>query len=188
MAIRRQNRKIPDALIGVGLLIFSEVMFFAGLVSAYFISRATLGAWPPLGQIRLPVLLTGVNTIIFLGSGYYAWQARRTYLSGHFQKSGRILTASLGLGGLFLILQGSEWVRLIGFGLDAKASVYGAFFYLIIGAHGCHVVAGLLALLMSRRIVGARSHAGSDKFYAIVLFWEFVVLLWPLLYLIVYVI
>ena len=88
-------------------------------------------------------------------------------------------------GAAFVALQGVEWVRLLREGLTMTSSSHGAFFYLIVGAHALHAVVAIVALaavyLPLRR--GALSPA---RFAATQLFWYFVVLLWPIIYLRVY--
>ena len=87
----------------------------------------------------------------------------------------------------FVVLQGVEWVRLIGFGLTMTTHVYGSIFYLIVGSHALHVVAGLLwlAFALSRsKEDGIFKH--TPAFESATLFWMFVVLIWPLIYISVY--
>ena len=49
-------------------LICGEVMFFGGLVSAFLVLRVTAVQWPPPLQPRLPVGVTGINTLVLLAS------------------------------------------------------------------------------------------------------------------------
>jgi len=99
-----------------------------------------------------------------------------------------ILASILGI--LFLSIQGYEWIKLVNFGLTLQSSVYGGMFYLIIGTHAIHVAGGLLWLLtityfsINGRLDSSRNE--SNKFKASALYWYFVVLLWPILYLLVY--
>ena len=53
------------------IFVVAEIMFFAALMSAHTIARATVlgGVWPPAGQPRLPVERTAFNTAILLLSG-----------------------------------------------------------------------------------------------------------------------
>ena len=53
------------------IFVATEIMFFAGLMSAHTIAKATVlgGVWPPPGQPRLPVERTAINTAILLLSG-----------------------------------------------------------------------------------------------------------------------
>ena len=80
---------------------------------------------------------------------------------------------------------GTEWVALLGEGLTIQSSTYGGFFYLIVGAHGVHAIAAILALGWAwYRLDKGRLTA--SQFGTVSVFWYFVVLLWPVLYLNVY--
>jgi heme/copper-type cytochrome/quinol oxidase subunit 3 len=161
-----------------------EIMMFAGLISAFAIVRSGAAVWPPPGQPRLPVEDTAVNTGALLMSGVLLLVANRRFkrnLDG--VQSG--LLASLILGLIFVGMQGGEWVAMLSQGLTLTSSAHGGFFYLIVGAHGVHAIAGLLALCAAWfwQRKGSLSH---DSLWAISLFWYFVVLLWPILYYRVY--
>ena len=58
------------AMPGSRLLMFlgAEAMFFAGLIGAYIVFRVGSAIWPPPFQPRLPVGVTGVNTLILIAS------------------------------------------------------------------------------------------------------------------------
>ncbi len=75
-----------------------------------------------------------------------------------------------------MALQGYEWVRLIGFGLTTTSSIYGGFFYLIVGAHALHVLAGLTFLAAVFWLCRSRATVVAASIY-----WFFVVGLWPVL-------
>jgi heme/copper-type cytochrome/quinol oxidase subunit 3 len=173
---------VPSAVLGMILLLVTEVMFFGGLISAYLVSRAGAAAWPPAGQPRLPVAATAVNTVVLLLSAVALGLARRSARRADGGRSAwRWLGAAAGLGAAFLGLQGMEWARLLRFGLTADSSVYGGFFYLIVGAHGAHVLAGLGLLAWLLRVPPAPGRAAAATLY-----WFFVVTLWPVLYILVY--
>ena len=98
---------------------------------------------------------------------------------------GRLLVAATLLGGIFVGLQGVEWVALIREGLTITSSTYGALFYTIIGAHAAHAVAAILALAWAALRLGAGTLT-RDVLSAVAIFWYFVVLVWPFLYFVVY--
>jgi heme/copper-type cytochrome/quinol oxidase subunit 3 len=77
--------------------------------------------------------------------------------------------------------QGWEWTQLLGQGLTMLSSQHGAFFYLIIGIHGLHCVAAILALTWAYRRLATGVLAAST-FQAVRVFWYFVVGLWPIIY------
>jgi len=89
------------------------------------------------------------------------------------------------LGGFFVYSQGTEWIALLSEGLTLTSSVYGSFFYLIVGAHALHAVAALLGMgwatyeLKEGRLTAA-------QLGTVATFWYFVVLVWPVLYMKVY--
>ena len=174
---------VPDYVLGMVLCLAAEAMFFAGLISAFLVARANAAVWPPPGQPRLPVARTAANTALLLASAATMWRAlraRRGSLSAG--AVGRWLALTIGLGGAFLALQGYEWLRLIAFGLTTTSSLYGGFFYLIVGAHAAHVAAGLAWLLL----VAGRFRSSEPRLGAAGLYWFFVAGLWPVLYALVY--
>jgi cytochrome c oxidase subunit 3 len=178
---------VPSGVLAMVLFISTEALFFAGLISAFLVLRAEAMAWPPLDQPRLPVALTGFNTLLLLVSG---WTVQRALSSLRRGEGGllRWLSATAILGALFLGIQGYEWIRLVGFGLTTSSSLYGATFYTLVGAHGIHVLAALVALLVvllraARGGYTPAEHAGLDLCR---IYWLFVVGVWPILYVLVY--
>src|ERR671925_2069701 len=57
-----------NAWLAVLMFLGAETMFFAGLIGAYIVFRVGSSVWPPPFQPRLPVGVTGVNTLILLAS------------------------------------------------------------------------------------------------------------------------
>ncbi|HUI26024.1 MAG TPA: cytochrome c oxidase subunit 3, partial [Candidatus Kryptonia bacterium] len=127
---------LPNAVIGTLAFVGSEAMFFAGLISAFLVLRAGSEAWPPVDQPRLPIVVTTINTLILLASGYTMQRAVRAARAAERHALSEWLGATLLLGALFLAVQGSEWLRLLSYGLYASSGLYGATFYTLIGAHG----------------------------------------------------
>lgn len=176
---------IPSTVLGTLLFIFTEIMVFAGMLSAFHIARsqAVLG-WPPPGQPRLPVEQTAFNTVVLLLSGAIL------FWSGHVYKTDKArartpLIAAIALGSFFVVFQGAEWVALIRQGLTLTATTHGAFFYLIIGSHAVHAIGALIALGMVLMRY-QRDILNVHTFTAARTFWYFVVLVWPVLYGVVY--
>lgn len=179
--------KEESAKIGLVLVILTEIMFFAGLLSSYWILRESVHPWPPVGQPRLPVGTTAVNTALFLASLWTMNIAVRSFREAGIKKVSTFLGITALLGIAFLGLQGFEWVRLIQFGLTTALNVYGGTFYMIVGMHGLHVVVALLLLFFVlwrlRRI--ERGNAGTLLALCRI-YWFFVVLLWPVIYVALY--
>lgn len=169
-------------------LLCGETMFFGGLISAFLILRVTSALWPPPLQPRLPVEVTGVNTLVLLASSVAMIAASRALERGDARGLLRRLLLAGGLGAGFLLVQGYEWVRLVGYGLTVSSGVYGSTFYTLIGTHAAHVVAavvwvGVTVLLAAR---GRFAEGRTGAFRACAIYWHFVVALWPILYVTVY--
>ena len=69
---RRQSDPTSDCAatlwLAVLMLLGAEAMFFAGLIGAFLVFRIANPVWPPPFQPRLPIEVTGVNTVILLAS------------------------------------------------------------------------------------------------------------------------
>lgn len=185
-----QKRKVvPDGILGMLFLLFTETMFFAGLISAYVVDRSGVSVWPPAGQPRLPVEVTAVNTVILLLSAVMIFLFNKSVSSENGAGKRNIyLYATFFLGTLFLIIQGSEWAKLLNFGLTTSSGIYGAFFYMIIGIHALHVLAGLILLLYLIFLLKQKdlSEKVQTRVTVCSMYWYFVVIVWPFLYVMVY--
>jgi heme/copper-type cytochrome/quinol oxidase subunit 3 len=185
-AAARRRTPVPNAVLATMLIVGMEVMFFTGLLSAFTIVKAGVkkGVWPPPWQPRLPVEVTGVNTLVLIASGVLLFVAASKFAKSASSTKMWML-ASMALGAAFVAVQGFEWVQLIGEGLRLSSSNHGAFFYLIVGTHALHCVGGLIALtwVWNRLRIGKLQRA---QMTAMQIFWTFVVGLWPLLYTLVY--
>ena len=175
---------LPSPVLGMLIFVIAEMMMFAGLMSAFSIVKAGALGWPPPGQPRLPVEATAFNTAALLASAVFLFVANSRYAHNH-NLAKRPLFIAMGLAGFFIAFQGYEWVSLIRQGLTLTSSNHGSFFYLIVGLHGLHAIAGLSALGMAALKL-RQGRLAPSSFAATQVFWYFVVALWPLLYFMVY--
>lgn len=180
--------RLEPGRVALMLFIAMEIMFFGGLISSFSVFRFGPVAWPPPDQPRLPIPITALNTLVLLVSGltfFLALPALRSSDQNQFKK---LLTWTMVLGTLFLGIQGMEWVKLLRFGLTVHGSIFGGFFYCLVGTHAVHVLGGLVALVW----VWARAQRGrydAQRSLGVELcriYWFFVVALWPILFVLVY--
>lgn len=181
------DNRLPNSVLAVIIFVVTEIMFFAALISAHTIARATVlgGVWPPAGQPRLPVERTAFNTAILLLSGVLLAVANRRARGGCYKNALSYVAGAIATGVAFVLLQGVEWVRLLHEGLTMTSSAHGAFFYLIVGAHAFHAVVAIV-VLAAIYFPMRRGTLAPSTFTAVQVFWYFVVLLWPIIYLRVY--
>jgi heme/copper-type cytochrome/quinol oxidase subunit 3 len=180
----RRVQILANSEMGMLIFVFTEIMFFAGFVSAFTIIRSSAMVWPPAGQPRLPMDETLMNTAALIASGVALFVAQRVFKRNRAQARWPLLVAIV-LGGAFVALQGVEWVRMLAAGLTLTSSVLGSFFYTVIGLHALHAIAALFLLVR----VLIRSFDGrlrSDQLASAAIFWYFVVGVWPVIFLRVY--
>lgn len=195
MAIQRSGRMhvvaearaqplLPSGVLGMLIFVFAELMLFGGMISAFTIIKSGAAVWPPPGQPRLPFERTAFNTLFLLASGAMLMLARRSFQRDR-AKARMPMAIAMGLGAAFVGLQGIEWMALLRQGLTLTSSSLGSFFYLIIGLHALHAVVALGVLGHAWQRL-QRGWLASSQLATAEVLWYFVVLVWPLLYLVVY--
>ncbi len=182
---RTSSELLPHGVFGMLIFVVTEIMLFAGLISAFVVGKAATPIWPPPGQPRLPVEATAFNSAALILSGVFMLLAYWAFHRGDREKTRYAVWLSFLLGAVFVVLQGREWIALLSQGLTLNSSNLGGFFYLIVGIHGLHAFAALCLL----GFVAFRLHRGRltpGLMGAVEIFWLFVVGIWPILYTVVY--
>ena len=175
----------PDGVVGMLLFMATEIMFFAGLISAFTIAKAGQPIWPMPGAPVFPVALTAFNTSLLFASGIILYYSNRAYKKHDTERCAKLLLYSLLCGSSFVILQGIEWYRLLSHGFTMTSSQQGAFFYLIIGIHALHAIVALVIFYGFYQKMKVQA-IPKNGFWAMQVFWYFVVGIWPFLYITVY--
>jgi len=183
-------RPISNARLGILILLGAETMLFSGLIGAFLVFRMGNITWPPPSHIniQLPRAVTGINTVLLILSGYTMFQALRTIQKDRVNQLRNWLLLTGGLGLLFLVIQGSEWIQLVHNGLTLQSGVYGGIFYVLIGCHAAHVLGAViwLFIVFGIAVAGRFSAAQHIGVETCTMYWIFVVALWPILYVLVY--
>jgi len=179
---------VSNARIAIAMFLVAESMFFAGLVGAYLVFRVGSVAWPPPGLPALPLGMTWFNTILLFASGATMVAALRAIRRDDQVRLRRFLWWSVALGGVFVGVQGLEWVRLVHHGLTLSSGPYGGTFYTLIGTHAAHVAGAMLWILfvLGAAARGRYSRGQHDGVEICVVYWLYVCALWGLLFGLVY--
>lgn len=164
-------------LLGVVIFIASESIFFLAIVLAYVAYRDSGLA---TAKANLDVLRTAIFSVaLFASSGTMAVAVRA--------RSRAWLAATMTLGAIFLLGQGSEYARLLGEGIGPGSALFGTTFFTLTGLHGLHVLAGLLALagLLTTSLGRARL-VSPVAWDAVSYYWHFVDAVWVVVFSVVY--
>ena len=171
------------------LLLGAVVMMFAALSSVY-IALPGGDEWQP---IRMPRMLI-LSTAIILTSSVTMSIARRSLkqglLGGGDRRYRRFLVVTLVLGLGFLASQLLGWRQLVADGVYFSGRPHSSFFFLFTGAHGVHLLGGILGL--SYLIAGASRRSDSQEkrqtFTDVVaLYWHFMDGVWVWLFLLLFI-
>ena len=142
------GKRLPNSVLAMIIFIVMEIMFFAGLMSAHTIARATAmgGVWPPAWAAALAGGTHGVQhrDLASQRRTFVSWPAAAR--APATKRRAAYLAGAIVTGISFVLLQGVEWVRLLREGLTMTSSAHGAFFYLIVGAHALHAVVAIAIL------------------------------------------
>jgi cytochrome c oxidase subunit 3 len=176
-------RSVPAAAVGLRLYFgVATVMFlliaavFAMRMGEHGLSTGQQPDWKPLGWPRLLWFNTGVLMVCSAAWEWARWAARR----GHLERlrAGLVAGGVLALG--FLGGQLIVWRQLTDAGCGITATTMSAFFYLITGLHGLHVLGGLT--VWGRTAARVLDGSGPAEVRTVVdlsaLYWHFLLLVW----------
>jgi cytochrome c oxidase subunit 3 len=178
-----ENRLIV-ARIGMMIFLLTEAMMFITLIAAYVVLRFGSLSWPSPGTPHLPVVITSINTVILIASSFFLHQAGQKIKNGDQKGLTSGLAWTVALGTVFLVIQGYEWLHLIGKGLTLKNGAFASCFFTITGFHGLHVLIGVLVLAVILILSMKRKFNQNSHSPVVVggMYWHFVDIVWILIF------
>ena len=169
----------PPAYLGLKVFLAVATVIFSLLIVAYS-ERMDMGDWRPL---REPWLLWPNTAVLILSSIALYWAVVRARL-GDRDGLRLGLLAGGALAAVFLVGQLAAWRELIALGYFASSNPANAFFYLITGLHGLHLLGGLIAWGRTMTKLGrgdeiARLGASAEL---CAIYWHFLLAVWLILF------
>jgi cytochrome c oxidase subunit 3 len=162
------------------VLMAAVTMLFAAFTSAYIVRKGISDDW--LATAFPP--LVWVNTLVLLASSLTMERARRLY--GETAALAKWWLATTSLGVIFLLGQLVVWQQLAGAGIYLRTNPSSAFFYILTGAHGVHLLGGVAALAyFSRRLLQDRPPTRT-VLNVTAIYWHFLDGLWVYLLLFIF--
>jgi cytochrome c oxidase subunit 3 len=169
--------------------IVTDGLLFAGFLASYGYARLLSGKWPDQATVfSLPYIAAMTFVLISssatMASAVQAARDKQMALATRF-----VLLTAVG-GVAFLGMQAFEWGHLISEGARLTANpwgvaAFGAYFFLLTGFHGTHVLTGVIVLA----VTAARSAANKstpDGVEIAGLYWHFVDLVWVFIFTLFY--
>jgi len=163
----------------VALTLFLAVVtsFFALIFSAYSL-RMGFGDWVPLTE---PQLLWTNTAVLALASVAFQW-TRNGASSGNIArlKPGLVATGLLTIG--FLLGQLLAWQQLHASGHYMTSNPSIAFFYLLTGVHGLHILGGMYVWARATLKVFGGSADVEQSISLCTIYWHFLLLVWLVMF------
>jgi cytochrome c oxidase subunit III len=170
---------LPAATIGLGVFLAVVSSLFALFISAYFM-RMQVADWAQMPAPKVLWFNTGVLILSSVALQYAQVAARR----GRMEGVGDGLIAGGLFAFTFLVGQLFAWQQLNAAGYFLATNPANAFFYLLTGLHGLHLLGGLVALVLTIDKVWRGFELPqvrlSVKLCAI--YWHYLLLLWLVLF------
>lgn len=171
------------------LFLVTEVATFAAGFSYFFWIRAR--AWPPEHIPHLLGWLVYANTAILLTSSGTLHYAEKALERGNHRRFVQLLTATVGLGVVFLCGQVYEYYNfIVREGYTLASGLFASAFYGLTGLHGLHVTFGVVVLstvLIRAAVFGQYTERRLTSVNAASIYWHFVDAVWIFLVLTLYV-
>ncbi|WP_289664941.1 cytochrome c oxidase subunit 3 [Flavobacterium panacagri] len=182
-----QERKSKSAKLILLFAMVSMTMMFAGLTSAFVVSKSRAD-W--LKDFQIPVAFY-YSTAVIIGCSVAFYFAKKAIQKDNRSAASTFLLGTLALGTLFVVLQFIGFGQIIesGYYMTGQgSSITTTFLYVIALMHLLHVAGGLISLLIiiynhfkqkynSTQTLGIELGA---------MYWHFLDLLWVLLFLFLY--
>jgi heme/copper-type cytochrome/quinol oxidase subunit 3 len=179
---------IDNNTLGMALFLGSETVFFALLIIAYITFRNSVPDGPN-ASTSLDPLTTFIFSLALFSSSFTVWRADKALERRDHGRQIIWLVATIVLGLIFLIGQGTEYWRLLTDNVTVSRNIFGTTFFTLTGFHGLHVFIGLvmLAIVTGLTIAGHIKGPRAGALSAVSLYWHFVDAVWVFIFTIVYI-
>ena len=166
--------------------IFSIVMLFAGLTSAYIVSKGALSSEEKWNYIALPNVFA-YSTFAIILSSIFAVFSLKNLKKNKLKNTKRYLMIALLLGIVFSVFQLQGWSQLVNEGhffAGKDSNVAASFIYVLTGVHLAHLFAGLIVfgVLLYKLRINKYTSENNIGFKLGTWFWHFLGILWIYLY------
>jgi len=171
------------------VFIVGDGILFAGFLASYGYARHMAADWPVISEV-FNLGLIAVMTFVLISSSATMAVAVAAAAKGDRATVLRYLGLTIVGGAIFLGMQAYEWAHLIEagaapWGNPFGARMFGAYFFLITGFHGTHVLIGVLINVITALRFG-KGITTPENVEMAGLYWHFVDLVWVFVFTLFY--
>jgi cytochrome o ubiquinol oxidase subunit 3 len=172
---------------GFWIFLLSDIVMFSALFATYAVLQGETAGGPSGAQL-FDLSNVAIETVCLLLSSFVCGLAMvaADARSQLWTQVGLLVTGLLGFA--FVLLELSEFVRMIAAGAGPHRSAFLSAFFALVGCHGAHVSAGLLWLGTMMAQIWARGFRPNimRRLMCFSLFWHALDIIWVALFTIVY--
>src|SRR5262245_24759356 len=169
--------------------IITDGLLFAGLLASYGYTRILGSDWPDRSEMFSLQYIAAMTFVLISSSATMASAVEAARQHRRSTAVRFVIVTMLG-GIVFLGMQAFEWRHMIEAGARLYANpwgeaAFGAYFFLLTGFHGTHVLTGVTVLLITalRSMKGITTAEGVELAG---LYWHFVDLVWVFIFTLFY--
>ncbi|MDP6539839.1 MAG: cytochrome c oxidase subunit 3 [Planctomycetota bacterium] len=166
--------------------IITDALLFSGYLASYMFTRlASDIGWPVQSEVFDMNFITLMTFTLITSSATMAC-AVKAASDGDPKLTRRYLLLTTLIGLAFLGMQAVEWSHFIGDGARLTGNPWGtgafsAYFFMMTGFHGTHVLIGVVILLITF-LRTSSDRLIADKVEVVGLYWHFVDLVWVFIF------
>ena len=169
--------------------IVTDGLLFAGFLASYGYARILAADWPDQARV-FSLKYIAVMTFVLISSSATMASAVDLARRGSRRAALRFVLLTAAGGAIFVALQAYEWTHLIAEGARLNANPWGpaafsAYFFLLTGFHGAHVLTGLI-VLATTAVRSAQGVTAAEGVEMAGLYWHFVDLVWVFIFTLFY--
>jgi cytochrome c oxidase subunit 3 len=169
--------------------IVTDGLLFAGFLGSYGYARILTSNWPDQSHVfSLPYI--AAMTFVLISSSATMAGAVESARQRRWDAVLKFVAATAAGGAVFLGMQAYEWTHIIEEGARLYANpwgdrAFGAYFFLMTGFHGTHVLSGVI-ILITTAVRSARGLSSAEGVEMAGLYWHFVDLVWVFIFTLFY--
>jgi nitric oxide reductase NorE protein len=180
----------PPGDFAIWIFIFAELLVFGVFFLAYAFARANNVELFNASQLHVNREAGAINTLVLITSSFFVVRAVSAIREGNARRCVHWLSATIGMGGVFLAVKIFEYSEKFAAGISLSSNTFWMFYLSLTFFHFMHVILGMViltAVMLHARKGGysAANHTGVETGAS---YWHMVDLVWIILFPLVYVI
>lgn len=184
------KKLLPPGDFGIWIIIYIELITFAGLFLGYAFSRRSNIEMFNESQLLLDQRAGFINTIVLITGSWFVVKAIQAIKNNNSKLSATWLLSAIGVSSIFIFVKLMEFSDKFAQGINLSTNTFFMFYLMLTVFHFLHVVLGLIILvnIYNKTRVGgysAQDHKGMETGAS---YWHLIDLLWIVLFPLVYIV